>query len=146
MRKFYPDIKPGIIEKADYVFIFGDPDSIPTYILDKIDRNRIYGIGTKNFGDSNGAIYKQRHNPNYYNISFKPHKEYADLNEQWSRKWGDHYINLYEMALLDNGETRIFTPDHRYMSQDCEHLTQAGAQFFAQRIDFSKIINHRRYE
>ncbi len=146
MKKFYPDIKPGIIEKADYVFIFGDPDSIPTFVLDNIDKDRIYGIGTKNFGDSNGAIYRQRHSPNYFNISFKPHKEYADLNEQWSKKWGDHYINLYKLALLDNGETRIFTPDHRYMSQDCEHLTQAGAQFFANLIDFSKIINQRRYE
>ena len=146
MRKYYSGVKPEIIQKADYIFIFGDPDSIPSFVLNNIDRERIYGIGTKNFGNSNGTIYRQRNNPDYYKISFKPHKEYADLNELWSKKWGEHYINLYEMTLLDNGNIRIFTPDHRYMSQDCEHLTQAGAQYLAQKVDFSKMINKRRYE
>lgn len=139
-------VNPGIFRNADYVFIFGDPDKIPAYVFENIDKERIYGIGTKNFGDSNGVIYRKRHSPEYFNQSFQPHKEYKELNDLWAKKWGTHYINLFEMSLLDNGETRIFTPDHKYMSQDCEHLTQAGAQFFAKKIDFSRIIKKRRKE
>ncbi len=142
----YKYINPHIVRKADYLFFFGDPDSIPVAALKNIDKNRIYGIGTKTFGDSNGVIYRQRHNPNYFDISVKPHKEYVDLNNQWANKWGDHYINIFEQTLLDNGNVRIFTPEHKYMSQDCRHLTRAGAQFLAKRIDFSKIIRNRRQE
>ena len=142
--RLYNQINPKTIRETDYVFIFEDPDRIPTSVLGNIDKNRIYGIGTKTFGDSNGAIYKNRNKPGYYDISIKPHKEYVDLNELWASKWGDHYINIFKQTLLDNGDVRIFTPDHKYMSQDCRHLTQSGAQFIAKRIDFSAIINSHR--
>ena len=144
MARKYSRLNSEIIRHSDYVFIFGDPDKIPDFVRDNIESSRIYGIGTKNFGNSNGVVYRKRHSPDYFNLSFKPHKEYKELNELWAKKWGTHYINLFEMSLLDNGETRIFTPDHKYMSQDCEHLTPAGAQFFAKKIDFSQIINKRR--
>ena len=144
--RLYNQINPKTIREADYVFIFEDPDHIPSSLLGNIERTRIYGIGTKTFGDSNGNIYKNRNKPGYYDISIKPHKEYVDLNNLWASKWGDHYINIFKQTLLDNGNVRIFTPSHKYMSQDCRHLTQAGAQFIANRIDFSTIINSHRHE
>ena len=145
MARWLHYVNADIIAQSDYVFIFNDPDTIPAFISDNIPSDRIFGIGTKNFGDSNGAIYRQRHSENYHNLSFKPHKEYTELNDLWLKKWGaDHYINLYEMSLLPNGETRIFTPDHQFMSQDCEHLTQPAARFFAERIDWPSIINSKR--
>ena len=74
------------------------------------------------------------------------HPERPVFKYKENGEWKDHYIDIFEMSLLDNGETRIFTPDHQYMSQDCEHLTQPGAKFIAERIDFSKIfISKRQY-
>ena len=144
MARYYHKVDAELIRQSDYVFIFDDPDSIPAFVRENIDSSRIYGIGTKTFGDSNGVVYRQRNKPNYFNLTIQPHKEYVELNELWQKKWGDHYINLHEMTLMDNGEVRLFTPNHMLMSQDCKHLTQPGAKFFAERIDFSKMINSKR--
>ena len=144
MARYFNRISPDIIRQSDYVFIFNDPDSIPSFIRENIESSRIFGIGTKNFGDSNGVIYRQRHNKQYFNLSFKPHEEYRELNDLWKKKWGKNYIDLFKLCLLPNGETRIFTPEHKYMSQDCYHLTQPAARFFADRIEWSTIINSKR--
>lgn len=144
MARYYSRLSTEIIRQSDYIFIFGDPDSIPTFIRDNIESSRIYGIGTKNFGDSNGVIYRQRFNNNYFNMSFKPHDEYVKLNNLWEKKWGKNYINLFKLCLLSTGETRLFTPDNKYMSQDCYHLTQPAARFLADSIKWSNIINNKR--
>ena len=139
-------VSPILIRYTDYLFFFGDIDSVPDFARRNIPKSRVYGIGTKNYGDCNGVFYHKRHSKDYFNQSFKPHQEYVDFNNLWKSKWKDHYINLFEMSLLENGETRIFTPEHQYMSQDCEHLTQPGAMFFAERIDFSKIFRSKRQD
>ena len=144
MAGSYSRLSVDIIQQSDYVFIFDDPDNIPSFIKDNIEPSRIYGIGTKNFGDSNGAIYRQRYKSNYYHLSFKPYKEYVQLNNLWQKKWGRNYINLLELCMLPNGEIRLFTPDNKYMSQDCRHLTQPGARYFADRIEWSKILKIKR--
>ena len=36
-----------------------------------------------------------------------------------------------------------FTPDGKFISQDCRHLTHAGAVFYSQNLDFGWIENHQ---
>ena len=38
------------------------------------------------------------------------------------------------------GSIRFFTEDGKFISQDCYHLTQAGAKWFADKIDWSNYI------
>lgn len=41
---------------------------------------------------------------------------------------GGDYIDLLTPAMTDQNHVRVFTDDNRYISQDCRHLTPAGAQ------------------
>lgn len=65
---------------------------------------------------------------------------YEDLNEQWKESWGDHYIDMIAYAKTADGRIRVFSPEGKLISQDCEHLTRGGAVYYAERIDFTKIF------
>lgn len=138
--KDYAGISENMVRKADYAFIFSDKDDVPDIIWHNLDPKKVYGIGTKTFGDSNGVIYKNRNSSTYFDQVITPRKEYVALNRQWAESWGDHYINLMEMSMDGNGQVKIFTPDSMFMSQDCRHLTQAGAKYMASLINFDKIF------
>ena len=136
----FEGVKEETIRKSDYAFIFSDKGDVPDLVWNNIDAKKVYGIGTKTFGDSNGIIYKNRHDADYFQQTIQPRKEYLALNEQWANSWGDHYFNFMEMSMDDQGAVRVFTPDHMYISQDCRHLTQAGAKYFASLIDFDRVF------
>lgn len=138
--KDYAGISEDMVRKADYAFIFSDKDDVPDMIWHNLDSKKVYGIGTKTFGDSNGVVYKNRNSSTYFDQVITPRKEYVELNRQWAESWGDHYINLMEMSMDGNGQVKIFTPDSMFMSQDCRHLTQAGAKYMASLINFDKIF------
>ena len=46
------------IKEADFVFYRQLYDTLPDYAFDT--NAKVYGISTKNFGESNGIIYKNR--------------------------------------------------------------------------------------
>ena len=50
---------------------------------------------------------------------------------------GGGYIDLLTPAMTDQNHVRVFTDDNRYISQDCRHLTPAGAQWYAQILDWT---------
>ena len=140
--RVFEGVDAEMIRKSDYAFIFSSKDDVHDFIWHNINPSKIYGIGTKTFGDSNGVIYKNRHSTEYFKQTISPRKEYVELNRQLSESWGDHYINLMELSLDENGNVKIFTPDKMFMSQDCRHLTQAGAKYMASMINFDKIFVH----
>ena len=128
------------IRACDYIFAFSDKSDVPSFVWENIDSSRVYGIGTKNFGSSNGIIYSRRDQPDYFSSSIEPYREYIELNNKWKKSWGGQYFDLLSLSMLENGRIRIFTPDNKYMSQDCKHLTRSGAKYYAERIDFSKVF------
>lgn len=43
-------------------------------------------------------------------------------------------------VVTDGGLVRVFTPEHRFISADGKHLTAAGARFYAERVDWNKLL------
>lgn len=56
-------------------------------------------------------------------------------------EWQDNYVDFIEIARTEGENVRVFTPDHRFISQDCRHLTQAGAQWYATQFDWAEIFS-----
>lgn len=54
--------------------------------------------------------------------------------------YGDHYIDMLS-PLLDGNEIRVFTDKNYYISQDCRHLTQQGAQYYSKILDLDSIFD-----
>lgn len=98
-------------------------------------------VGTKNFGESNGQIYAKRYNPDYFNLRVKMEKGYIESNNTYKELYGDRYLDIIGLVIDEKGTMPVFTPDHRFISQDCRHFSMGGAKWFATLIDWSKYLN-----
>lgn len=135
------------IRQADYVFIHDWKHKVPYYVWESVRPDaEVWGIGTKNFGESNGIIYKNHHRPDYFQQTIKINPSFINMNEQMKREWKDKYVDLLDMSLVGEDRVVVFSQDHKYMSQDTRHLSKGGAEFFAKKIDFGKIFDKQQSE
>ena len=101
---------------------------------------RFFVIGEKNFGESNGQVYRHRFDTNYHNMTIAMSDGYAEKNERLKAAYPNIFIDLIEIVRQSDGKVRVFTDDGRFISQDCCHLTKAGAQFYAKKIDWNQFL------
>ena len=132
----------SLIEKADMVFYAEGPSyvGVPEYMSNAVPKEKLYVIGNKNFGESNGIIYAKRSTEGYFQQKVKMPEGLMKQNLKESEKYGDHYINLMSLVSDENGMVRVFTDDNKFISQDCRHLTRAGAQYFSRILDIEAIL------
>ncbi|MDB5011886.1 MAG: acyltransferase 3 [Daejeonella sp.] len=105
-----------------------------------IDIKKVWNIGTKNFGLNNGLFYNMKGSKNYCKQRTFMKQGIAERNNSRRHQWGNKYINLIGLIIDKEGRVPVFTPDCKFISQDCEHLTHAGAVYFAQLIDVKRIF------
>lgn len=126
---------------CDYLFTFSSKDDVPDYVWNSLRSNaKVFGLGTKNFGESNGVIYKNRNQTDYFEQTIQINPNFFAVNDQWKNQWGDYYIDLLGLSTTEDGTIRVFTDDKKYISQDCRHLTQHGAIWYARTIDWNNIF------
>ncbi|MBR6125391.1 hypothetical protein IKQ19_17665, partial [Candidatus Saccharibacteria bacterium] len=129
------------VRESDFIFSFGFKSEVPQYVFENLNPTaKIMGIGTKNFGFTNGNVYAKRNSPDYFKQTLPLYRELEQANRQMKQSWNGDYIDLVALSLDSNGRIRIFTPEHKFISQDCSHFTQNGAKHFASLIDWSKLI------
>jgi len=141
---------PNIISRrspmADVVFIHMDRSDVPKELWECVPANvNVWGIGIKNYGESNGIIYAKRFTSEYFNLTVSPLKEIEEINTEWKREWGENYIDIMSYSRAKNGEIKVFTPDHKFISMDCRHLTQAGCRYYSTVMDLNKYLRINNY-
>ena len=130
------------IQEADFIFSFTSREGVPQSVWNNMKKTaQVWGIGTKNYGECNGIIYSHRFSKDYLSTTIEPHPGYLELNKQWKNEWGNHYIDFMGMAMNENGRIPVFTPDGKFISQDCEHLTKEGAQWYASMINWDEVFS-----
>ena len=130
-----------LVKQSDYIFTFTAKDKLPAFVwASKKADCKVMGISTKNYGSCNGIIYKNRYSAAYFSQVATIEPGYKELNAKWKKQWGVNYIDLLTPSLVDDLHVRVFTDDKRYISQDCRHLTQAGAQWYANKLDWDLIF------
>lgn len=131
------------MEDAEYIFyaisdneFIGLPESVEKYY----DLGKVYIVGNKNFGDCNGIIYNNRNSSDYLLQSITLSQDYLEQNERLLTEYTNHYIDMIGYVQNDDGTIRVFTPEGKFISQDCIHLTRAGAQYYASLIGLSWVV------
>jgi peptidoglycan/LPS O-acetylase OafA/YrhL len=99
-----------------------------------IEQEKIWVVGNKNFGVSNGIHYNYR-GQGYYQQRTRVLDRYILQNDRDRLKWPERYIDLLGLVMDQHLTVPVFTPDQKYISQDCIHLTPRGAQFIGQLVD-----------
>jgi peptidoglycan/LPS O-acetylase OafA/YrhL len=117
---------------ADVVF-FTNPDH---RVMDRfgVSREKVWVVGPKNFGRSNGIFYNYR-GPGYLQQRTEVDPEVLTANEREKKRWGSRYIDLIGLVADRNATVPVFTPQGKFISADCRHLTQSGARYFASLVN-----------
>jgi hypothetical protein len=131
-----------IIKEARFVFSQGlTKENVPEYVWNNIDNpENVYGIGTKRFGENNGIIYSQRFRSDYLKMTVSVPESILSLNNELLLSWGSKFINFIELVQNADGTVPVFTPEGKFISQDCWHLTKAGAVMYAKKINWESIF------
>lgn len=127
--------KTNRFTKADVIFISATIVDINQYnLLVKnlhLNSDNIWLTGTKNFGINNGIFYNRRHQTNYLNERVNMDKGYLTRNQLMQKTWGNHYLNLISKVIDKENKVPVFTPNGKFISQDCKHFTLWGAAYYA---------------
>lgn len=97
----------------------------------KIPIEKLWVVGTKNFGVNNGYFYNYS-GDDYCEQRTTMEDGYLRNNNNQKTIWGEKYIDLIQPIINDKDNTvPVFTPNCKFISQDCRHLTQDGGVFYA---------------
>lgn len=130
------------ISQSDFIFAFGFKQEIPAYVFENMKPSaKIWGIGTKNFGFTSGNVYARRNEPDYFQSAIPLREELRQANDSLRQSWGENYIDFVQLSLNGEGNISLFTPEHKLISQDCNHLTQNGAKHFAALVPWNDIFH-----
>lgn len=131
------------ISDADIVFFAVAKGMLPQEIDAPVEKTIL--VGTKNFGACMGYFY----NRPYLDAGLARTtvlQEFMDRRSTELRCWNGLYIDTLG-SLLDTAQrVPVYTTDGLFISQDCRHLTQAGAKYLAGilreeiQIAISKIL------
>lgn len=107
-----------------------------------LEPNRITIVGEKDFGESNGQVYAKRNLPDYFElyIPVKDKQHFIVKNHYFKNIYGDRFLDLMSFVTNNEGEVRVFTPDHHYISADCRHYSKGGAIYIGSLIDWNKYL------
>ncbi|MFM7022567.1 MAG: acyltransferase family protein [Flavobacteriales bacterium] len=115
---------------ASVIFVVGKHKAdIPTKYLSKI-----WCIGSKKFGVSNGIFYNKKRDEKYCTMTTPLDKRIINENIKLQKEWGKQYIGIIEPVMNEKGEVPVFS-DCKFISYDCKHLTSNGAKYFATVLD-----------
>ena len=129
------------VAEADYIFYGTDSWNIPRD-FPSIPNNKLYIVGKKSFGKSNGIIYKNRKKDWYFDQRVQIPDDKILINNAIRGIYGEHYIDMMNPLLDESNNIKVFTDDNHFISQDCRHLTKYGAQYYARILDLDFIINN----
>lgn len=139
------ELKPSYTEriaKADKIFIFGSKKKVPEYLWSNLKKGvEVWGISTKSFGVSNGAIYYNHNKPWYFDQTVPVNETVLEINREWKQEWGEYFIDMMQLAMVGEDRVRVFSPQHKFISPDCDHLVRGGAQYYASVLDLESIFD-----
>lgn len=128
------------IDDADFVFL---SQTAGINSINVIPEEKLYIVSNKNYGLSNGIIYARRFNKDYFNLTQEVQQYILDENRENAKFFGDKYIDLMKPVMVDETNVKVFTDDNKYITQDCRHLTQAGARYYSRILDLGSVFDNK---
>ena len=104
-------------------------DLLPEFV----DKRSIYVIGDKDYGKSMGFYYTRRFckKEDYFRQRAFPLKKTLESNQASKKLFAEKFIDMIACIQGPDGTVPVFTPENKYISQDCRHLTHSGAVYYA---------------
>lgn len=106
------------------------------------DMSKVCCVGNKTWGNGLGRLYRKRFRSDYYETTYRLDSIAIAENYRQSECWGDNFIDLIGTIAVNKNEVPYFTHDKTYITYDGRHLTKAGAEYFAERLneDLTRLL------
>lgn len=101
---------------------------------------RFFIVGEKNFGENNGQVYCHRFAKDYHKMTIAMEDGYVEKNNRLKLEYCDNYIDMIALVRNPDGKVSVFSEEGLFISQDCRHLTKAGTQYYAKRMDWERFL------
>ena len=137
------DCSLDIIKQADIIFILSSvrANMLPQDFYENLkEGSKILAVGLKYFGESNGNVYACRFTDGYHQMKVTVSDDFLKSYKEDKAYWGGQYIDMMKPVLDENRQVPVFTPEGKFISQDCHHLTKAGAQLYSRLIDLDECF------
>jgi len=137
------DCSLDIIKQADIIFILSSvrANMLPQNFYENLkEGSKILAVGLKYFGESNGNVYARRFTDGYHQMKVTVSDDFLKSYKEDKAYWGGQYIDMMKPVLDENRQVPVFTPEGKFISQDCHHLTKAGAQLYSRLIDLDECF------
>lgn len=82
------------IEQADYIFYGVNGWTVSEWILENVDMEKLYIVGNKRLGTSNGIIYINRNKEWYYSQKVELSEEFLLNNNVLRGIYENHYVDM----------------------------------------------------
>lgn len=132
---------PDLAKEADVIFFARLSKTTKSELsIDEIQnfdqsiKDKIWCVGTKNFGVNNGIFYNHV-GDDYCDQRTEMEHGYLEENIKLKKEWGPKYIDLIGLLKDESNLVPVFTPDCKFMSQDTRHLTPSGAKHVGLLVD-----------
>ena len=102
------------VEDADVICYHGFKEDLD--ILPLKNDVRLFGIGTKNYGESISIIYSKRFKDNYYSTRVPIIETIARQEERLKASWGDSYYSFLDYVIDDSNQVQVFADNNRFIS------------------------------
>lgn len=146
----HPDTHPELgarMRAADVIFYSApSPKEVKRF---GVPESKLWAIGTKNYGVSNGVLYNHG-KQGYFSQRTSMEKGVMDYNNLLKSQWRDRFIDLIARVIDEKNTVPVFTPSDQFISQDCRHFTNAGARYFSELFEqdlgeiFEKVDKRRQ--
>lgn len=123
------------VQNADFIFYCMSSWTNPKSLSD-FPEEKLYIVGNKGYGNSNGIIYANRNKSWYLEQKVSISDDDILHNNAFKGIYGNRYIDMIT-PVLDGNKISVFTDDGYYISQDCRHLTKEGTLYYARILDLS---------
>jgi hypothetical protein len=135
----FPNKKDSIFEVSDIIFYATsqliDKNILTKIISDQTSISKLWIVGIKDFGNSNGIFYNKLGNTECSQIRTNLKNGIKQINDLQAIQWSTKYIDLISLIIDKNQTVPVFTANCKFISQDTEHLTKSGAVYFSGLLD-----------
>lgn len=130
------------INTADYIFVASIYEMNTKYpdFASYAHGKKLYRVGNKSFGSCIGILYNNdRYGRNYYKQTVVENDKYMGFNKKEKELYAENFIDMMDILKDKEGNIPVFY-GNRFITQDGLHITHAGAQMYAEKLNIKKYL------